>query len=320
MPGMDKAAGRVAALMVLLMLAAAALHGYLPAAARPPRTRAAGSPAMLAPVAVLLGVSLAIVAVAFITRVRHRRLTASSFAALPTGPGGGRGRASWRVLLVSLAVLAAWLPVLWLLTKWVGQQGHDPRARAPGPVTNAPATSRPAPVAGTPRPDWLQQQPGGDAFGYLAAAAVVMLVLIIAGTALTAGARRKGLAPPGLPDVRLRPAGTAAGPEALVRATELGLAEVDNPGREPREAIIGCYAVMEGELARVPEAAPQDCDTPTEVLARAVEHHALPAANAAQLVNLFTEARFSPHLMTEAHRQDAIRILRLVLTELRSRV
>ena len=77
---------------------------------------------------------------------------------------------------------------------------------------------------------------------------------------------------------------------------------------------------MERELANVPGAAPQDFDTPTEVLVRAVEHRALHADNAAQLVNLFEEARFSPHVMNEGHREEAVNVLRLVLAELRSPV
>jgi hypothetical protein len=89
--------------------------------------------------------------------------------------------------------------------------------------------------------------------------------------------------------------------------------------REPREAIIACYAAMERELANVPGAVPQEFDTATEVLARAIEHHALHADNAVQLVNLFAEARFSPHVMNERHREVAVRVLRLVLDELGSR-
>jgi len=77
---------------------------------------------------------------------------------------------------------------------------------------------------------------------------------------------------------------------------------------------------MESELANVPGAAPQDFDTPTEVLGRAVEHHALHVDNAVQLVNLFEEARFSPHVMNEGHREVAVQVLRLVLAELRTPV
>jgi hypothetical protein len=95
---------------------------------------------------------------------------------------------------------------------------------------------------------------------------------------------------------------------------------MDDMSREPREAIIACYAAMERELANVPGAAPQEFDTPTEVLVRAVEHHALHADTAVQLVNLFEEARFSPHVMNEGHREVAVNVLRLVLDELRSPV
>jgi hypothetical protein len=42
--------------------------------------------------------------------------------------------------------------------------------------------------------------------------------------------------------------------------------------------------------------------------------------NAAELVNLFEEARFSPHVMSEAHRMSALGVLQLVLADLRSAV
>ena len=93
-----------------------------------------------------------------------------------------------------------------------------------------------------------------------------------------------------------------AATESLARAAEVGLAEIGDLSREPREAIIACYAAMERELTRVPGAVPQDFDTPSEVLARAVDHHALGPTARQQLVELFEEARFSPHVMNEGHR------------------
>ena len=98
------------------------------------------------------------------------------------------------------------------------------------------------------------------------------------------------------------------------------LAEVGDLSREPREAIIACYAAMEHALANAPGAAPQESDTPSEVLARAVEHDAIHAGSATELVALFAEARFSTHVMNEGHRDSAERALRLVLGELRSPV
>jgi hypothetical protein len=110
----------------------------------------------------------------------------------------------------------------------------------------------------------------------------------------------------------------AGATESLARAAEVGLAEIGDLSREPREAIIACYAAMERELSHVPGAAPLDCDTPSEVLARAVNRHALNADSATQLVELFEEARFSPHVMNEGHRDAAVDALRLVLADLRS--
>jgi hypothetical protein len=54
------------------------------------------------------------------------------------------------------------------------------------------------------------------------------------------------------------------------------------------------------------------------VLARAVDHHALAPDSATQLVDLFEEARFSPHVMNEGHRDAAVAVLTQVLGELRS--
>jgi hypothetical protein len=53
------------------------------------------------------------------------------------------------------------------------------------------------------------------------------------------------------------------------------------------------------------------------VLARAVDHHILRAGSASTLVDLFAEARFSSHLMTEDHRHVAEQALRSVLGEVR---
>ena len=154
-------------------------------------------------------------------------------------------------------------------------------------------------------------------FKYLAATTVVFIVMIAAASAV-ASRRQRRIATSYPAPGPFEAANPASGPESLARAAELGLAEIGDLSREPRAAIIACYAAMERGLANAPGAVPQDSDTPSEVLARAVEHHALRADNASQLVELFTEARFSPHVMTERHRETAVRVLRLVLEEMRS--
>ena len=96
------------------------------------------------------------------------------------------------------------------------------------------------------------------------------------------------------------------------------MAEIGDVSRDPRKAIIACYVAMEHALANSPGAVPQDFDTPSEVLSRAVEQHALHTDSATQLVELFAEARFSAHEMNEGHRDVALHVLQRVLAELRS--
>lgn len=69
---------------------------------------------------------------------------------------------------------------------------------------------------------------------------------------------------------------------------------------------------MEQELEKSPGTVPQASDTPSEVLARAVARRAVHAGSATQLVDLFEEARFSPHVMTEEHRAEAVEALQVV--------
>ena len=148
-----------------------------------------------------------------------------------------------------------------------------------------------------------------------------LLVVVVVGMVVLRVRGRRGPAPAPLVagDTGIETAG-AGGPGSLALAAERGLAEVGDLSREPREAIIACYAAMEHALANAPGAAPQESDTPSEVLARAVEHEAIHAGSATELVTLFAEARFSTHVMNEGHREAAERALRLVLDELRSPV
>ncbi len=311
MPGMDKPTGRVVALIVLLLVVTAALRGYLPAYHQP-RGESTNSPAALIFVVATLGVTLALVAIAVIARLRDPRAAAPKAGQLSEMLGTGRGRPSWRVLLIGLAVIVAWLLIVLLVnrlltTHGVGQAPPPPPTGAapPGDV-NAPAPRRPHP-------------PNGDVFGILLAATVPMLLIIVTGTLVMSRRRWRAAVPGVVADDHVESPSPPTRSESLARAAERGLAEMTDLSREPREAIIACYAAMERELANVPGAVPQDFDTPTEVLARAVEHHVLHADNAVQLVNLFAEARFSPHVMSEGHRDVAVRVLQLVLDELGSR-
>lgn len=309
----DRSTGRVVGVIVLLIVIAASLRGYLPGVDRAERRSPPDSPASLVYVIAMLSVSVVIVGVAIIVRLRDPRRAAPSASGLPERFSGGRGRPTWRVLVIGAAVLVAWLLAVWLLSHFValnisGQPPAAPPSTAPAPGANASRPPQP-PDVGADR----------DVLHYLIAATAALFVLIVVG-AVFAARRRRVEEPPTVGAEMPRPPTAPSTSESLVRAAEVGLAEIGDRSREPRAAIIACYAAMERELSRVPGAVPQDFDTPTEVLARAVENHVLHVDNAAELVNLFEEARFSPHVMSEAHRESALGVLQLVLADLRSLV
>jgi hypothetical protein len=310
-----KPAGRVVAVLVLLILLAAALRGYLPAhhASRPEEV--GGSRAAMMFLVVALSAALALVAFSIIARLRDPRTVAPSSADLSEMLGGGSARPSLRAVLIAVGVVVAWLLITILLSRLFAA----PDVGLVAPQADSSATPAPSPSGGgqTPKPQ-PRHKATGDSLETLLAFVPVLLLLFAGG--IFASRRRR---PPASPRVESHSHVDSPLPEtaseSLVRAAEVGLAAMADLSREPREAIIACYAAMERELANVPGAIPQDADTPTEVLARAVEHHALHADNAVQLVNLFEEARFSPHVMNEGHRETAVRLLELVLGEIAPR-
>ena len=313
----DRSTRRAIAVIALLVLAAVALRGYLPGHEDvAERQRPASSPPALVVDVVLLTAAVAIIGVAIITRLRDPRARPATRGQLPERSGGLTGRPTWRFSLIALGLLIGWLVLILLLMR-VGALGPvDPPASVPATVPDQ--TTAPPTAGETQPPPTTPPEAGTNVVGYLVPPMLILMVLIIVGTVVASRRQRRG-ARPYLFDADVAEAQpSVAATESLARAAELGLAEIADLSREPREAIIACYAAMERELTRVPGAVPQDFDTPTEVLARAVEHHALHADSATQLVELFEEARFSPHVMNEGHRDVAVGVLRLVLTELGS--
>ncbi|CAA0124759.1 Uncharacterised protein [Mycolicibacterium vanbaalenii] len=308
MPSDTKAVARTGAAIVLVLLAILALRGHLPGSeiATEPAEPTPDGPGNVIAVLAMLGVSIAIIAISIAAQSRRR--PAAPGAGQPRGYRSERVGPRWRLLVIAAAGLLVWLLLVLLLTRWgagltVGElPDPDPGAtEEAGSVDAAP-------------PEGRRDGGGDDVFGYLAAATVALLVLAVIATVL--GRRRirtpaTELAAPEEGPHTVRP----AGPD-LARATELGLAEIGDRSRDPREAIIACYSAMERELEKSPGTTPQLSDTPSEVLARAVTRLALHADHAAELVDLFEEARFSPHVMNEGHRAAAVRALRLVQQEL----
>ena len=312
MAGIDRSTQRVIAVIALMTVAALALRGYIPGGEPiAERERPPSNPAALVVVVAMVCAAVAIIGFAIIARMRDRTPT----PARPEACHGARapmGRPTWRFSLVVLALVIGWLLLVLLLMRLGRVRPNEPSpkrrlSRRPAPQHRTPhrAGARGRRAGAGHQRDRLPDpaDAGADGSGGRRNGDRVPA----AATRRSAVPRRRRRCP--------RPPTPAAG-DSLVRAAEVGLAEIGDLTREPREAIIACYAAMERELTRVPGAVPQDFDTPSEVLARAVDNHALRADSATELVELFEEARFSPHVMTEAHRDAAVRVLERVLAEL----
>lgn len=308
-PGGDKAVARTIAVIALILLSTVALRGHLPGAE--PRTEpdepATGGTGSLVAVGVMLAVSIIVIAISVLSQGRRRQVRSGQHD-YRRERGRDAGRRRWRPLLIAAAVLLAWALLLALLMRWMPavDVGEPPAPEPPQDIAD-PAG------AGTPPP----QEPadnGGTVFGVLAAMTIALIALSVVATIV--GRRRTSDPPSAAFDDQALPA-QVSGPD-LARAAELGLAEMGDLSRDPRAAIIACYLAMERELEKSPGTVPQDSDTPSEVLARAIEHRALPAASATVLVDLFEEARFSPHVMHEGHRADAMGALQSVQRELQA--
>ena len=300
---------RVVAVIVLLIVAAVALHGYLPGVETPPRDRPTSSFGSLFAVVAMVVVSMAIIVIAIVTQSRNRPVSYGA-GELPREMGGERRPLTWRLILIAVAVVIAWLLLVALLSRMNAQLGIEqqpPDVSTPPSGTPQPPVQRPA-----------EPEPSSNVSALLAGSMVLLMMTVFVGAAIAGRRHRRRASAPVSSGDEYRPATAASAPDPLARAAELGLAEAGDLSREPREAIIACYAAMERELENSPDVVPRESDTPSEVLARAVEHHALRADSATELVELFEEARFSPHVMTEEHREVAVWVLSLVLDELRS--
>lgn len=295
----------------MLVVAALSLRGQLPDARTQTPQRAEDSPTTLAGIAVLLAVSLIILAIALYASARNPvRATPGLRRAFPLSPESGRGRLDRRLLIAAVGLLMVWLAFFILLNQLGGPDAAAPPAgsRAVSDATGSTPPAREPPAA---------ERPGGEVFVLLVTTTVVMAVMIVAGAVIAARRRRR----PGPVAAPLRAGDRRDAPpeaEPLAVAAELGLAEIGDRSRDPREAIIACYAAMERALAGSPHAAPRESDTPSEVLERAVDSGVLRAGSATALVDLFAEARFSAHVMTEEHRLAAERALRTVLDDVHS--
>lgn len=311
MAAIDRSTQRVIAVIALMIVATVALRGYIPGGGQTiaERERPPSNPAALIVVIAMVCAAVAIIGFAIIARLRDRTPVPAPQGDLPQASRIGR-RPSLRFALIVLGLVVGWLLLVLLLARLGGPA--DPTSDTPtSPDSSAQTTdsTRSAP------PTEDEPDSENNMIGYLIPPMLILMVLVVVGTAVMSKRQRSGAVQHMVVDDAPAPTVPTTG-ASLVRAAEVGLAEIGDRTREPREAIIACYAAMERELTRVPGAVPLDCDTPSEVLARAVDNGALRTDSAIELVELFEEARFSPHVMTEQHRDAAVGVLERVLAEL----
>ena len=87
---------------------------------------------------------------------------------------------------------------------------------------------------------------------------------------------------------------------------------------DPRKAVIAAYARLERVLA-AHRLERLESETPSEYLARILEHLQVERRSVARLTDLFTEAKFSHHSVDAAMKEEAIEALTTVRDELRAR-
>lgn len=185
-----------------------------------------------------------------------------------------------KTLLVLFALAVAAAPMVILLTR----RGH--RSSMP-PKLLRPLVPHPGPghltAAGPGSLTWPLLA------GVLLAVAAVLILVILARRS-----RRRN---------RARPPGGASGAGPLAEGLAAGR-DALLAGREPRAAIIACYAAMERGFAAA-GSEPAAADTPAEVLSRASAAGLIRSGSAATLTGLFRRARYSSQPMTSADSAEA---------------
>lgn len=165
-----------------------------------------------------------------------------------------------------------------------------------GGANGAGAASAPTPSPAASAPAQISPQPGAIGFTVIIAAALVVGVVAV-WSLLRARARREPMG------ARHGGPAAAAAVAAAVEALQDG---------DARTAILGCYAALERGLAEV-GVPRRPADAPQDLLARA----RLTSPAARELADLFREARFSSHPMTDRHSRRAERALAQVRDQLR---
>lgn len=112
-----------------------------------------------------------------------------------------------------------------------------------------------------------------------------------------------------------KPRKTALGTEPIRAAVAAGLDELDIDGADPRAAVIACWLRLEQAAAaagtpRVPS------DSPGDLVARMLAAHQVSGQVLDRLAQVYRQARYAPHEIGEATRDEARAALRRLHAEL----
>jgi hypothetical protein len=220
-------------------------------------------------------------------------------------------------LVAAAAVLLGALLLVTLSARSDRADTLTPAPRAAGgtlvPVTSAPAAATESPgAAGDPAdgtwPTWLLWFAAAVFVAPILLGLVFLRSLVWRPLVRLTLRRRRG--PPADPVAPLDddvPAGRIAA------ALDEGLRELDQGG--PGEGVVASWVLLERAAADAGthRAAPE---TPSELAARVIDRHQVSSGPLLRLADLYREARFSRHELTEADRAEARAVLRRLRAEL----
>src|ERR1700754_558347 len=199
---------RVVAVIVLLIVAAAALQGYLPGAQPPPRDRPTSGLGSLFAVVAMVVVSMTIIAFAILTQARNRPVSHGP-GEPPREMAGERRPLTWRMVLIAVAVVIAWLLLVVLLSRLNAQLGVEQ------PPPDAGATTSGAPQPPAQQPDEPQPSSSSNVFSLLAGASVLLMMLVFVSAVISGRRQRRHATPTVSSGGEPRSATGAAGPDPL---------------------------------------------------------------------------------------------------------
>jgi hypothetical protein len=197
-----------------------------------------------------------------------------------------------------------------------------PRLEAPDRPRSDETGSRRDPVGGdSPVVVDSAQDSGSGPTSLTRAITIVILVLAltIGGVAVAAGLRavvrrrtfdattRRGITHEFDPEPDTEP------PDALLHEVARGLRSASEGS--PRNAIVATWIRLE-EATVTAGFEPHIWETPAEFVRRALTTYAVDAHDIGRLADLYREARFSGHRLTEEHRDEAIGCLRRLRVQL----